>query len=696
MKKWQWTLRLALLFTAQANANEVSNLDGVIKWRLNIGHSMGGVAIGHDGTVYVPVFREGVKAVNPDGTVKWQVDMPGYVYGVPSVDKHGNIYGGPDNGALYSINPDGEINWTFGAGIRLRDAPSILKSGDIVFNNGYSQLLRVSPAGELVWSKNFGVSYNNKIAIDERDNLYFCSGGSQRRYLSSLNEHGDFRWSRDVGTSCDDNHVSLDSQQNAYLGVSHHPNVISSFTQEGALRWQVPTRSISRGTATIDAQGSVILPMYAYLYRVTATGGITELTGLRQTTDAAVLREDGSMIVSSDYFGTVKALDNSGNQKWSLRVGRITRSVAIDTNGTIYFTSEDGYLNALHGNSPLADSPWPKYGQNNQNTGRVQTELLNQGGKLEWAFDTNHAINASPLVTADSVYVGNDAGVLTALDKAQNKRWDFATSASIKAAPLLLNDTLYIGNSSGDIYGISLDGSQQWRTQVVGSIVASPLAVGDDIVVATIGGRVSLLNASGEVQWTTQLNGPIYAQPQIDPLGTIYVGTATNVLYALNVYGDIQWQTNLTDRITSDVAFNRAGLVVATLDGKVSQLDFNGNMLWQTALDGRIAYSSPVVSSDGDIYLGSFDKHLYKLNADGVIQWKAATEGWLKGSPIVLSNGNIVIGSFDKHLYSFRPTGELAWKFATQGNIQTTAARDNDDKVYIGSNDGKLYVVKGL
>ncbi len=42
----------------------------------------------------------------------------------------------------------------------------------------------------------------------------------------------------------------------------------------------------------------------------------------------------------------------------------------MGSDGTIYVGSGDGKLYAIEGNSGgLADSPWPKFGKNNRNTG---------------------------------------------------------------------------------------------------------------------------------------------------------------------------------------------------------------------------------------------------------------------------------------------------------------------------------------
>jgi outer membrane protein assembly factor BamB len=65
-------------------------------------------------------------------------------------------------------------------------------------------------------------------------------------------------------------------------------------------------------------------------------------------------------------------LNADGTLAWQRLLGDdICSSPTIAPDGTVYFTCYDGYLYALKGSSPLADSPWPKFHHDLRNTGRV-------------------------------------------------------------------------------------------------------------------------------------------------------------------------------------------------------------------------------------------------------------------------------------------------------------------------------------
>jgi outer membrane protein assembly factor BamB len=73
--------------------------------------------------------------------------------------------------------------------------------------------------------------------------------------------------------------------------------------------------------------------------------------------------------------------------------------------------------------------------------------------------------------------------------------------------------------------------------------------------------------------------------------------------------------------------------------------------------------SSPVISKDGTIYIGSWDGYLYALNPDGKLKWRFFTEDRISSTPAINFDGTIYIDSKDGYLYSITPDGTLKWKF---------------------------------
>ena len=75
-------------------------------------------------------------------------------------------------------------------------------------------------------------------------------------------------------------------------------------------------------------------------------------------------------------------------QIWNLKRVKIS-SPAIGSDGTVYIGSGGNKLYALKSNSlGLADGPWPKFGANNKNTGRIG-DVLKFGLVAHYPFDGN-------------------------------------------------------------------------------------------------------------------------------------------------------------------------------------------------------------------------------------------------------------------------------------------------------------------
>ncbi|KLO21594.1 hypothetical protein X275_08630 [Marinitoga sp. 1197] len=78
-------------------------------------------------------------------------------------------------------------------------------------------------------------------------------------------------------------------------------------------------------------------------------------------------------VVSWDNY--LYAINHDGTLKWKIRTNSFISSPAIGNDGTIYIGSNDGYLYAIYTTSKgLADSPWPKFQHDNQNTGNYNHE----------------------------------------------------------------------------------------------------------------------------------------------------------------------------------------------------------------------------------------------------------------------------------------------------------------------------------
>lgn len=119
--------------------------------------------------------------------------------------------------------------------------------------------------------------------------------------------------------------------------------------------------------------GENLSDSYSYYYNEYESLKIKNIVKVRKNTDLLefILNEELDKIIKVNYLKNYFGPSNDEGKKWSFETGNwINSSPAIGQDGTIYVGSGDGKLYAIEGNSGgLADSPWPKFGKNNRNTG---------------------------------------------------------------------------------------------------------------------------------------------------------------------------------------------------------------------------------------------------------------------------------------------------------------------------------------
>lgn len=194
--------------------------------------------------------------------------------------------------------------------------------------------------------------------------------------------------------------------------------------------------------------------------------------------------------------------------------------------------------------------------------------------------------------------------------------------------------------------------------------------------VGTAAGDVVAITLNGTVQATHRTSGPVRSSPVRNAAGLTVVG-ASDGLYALDRFG-------------------------AVLDAGTDDAGDGGDEAGAGARAARVAWkrplaaigSSPVVGSDGTIYVGTSDGKLVAVAADGAaVKWTATTNDTGGSSPALATNGTIYVGSTDKKLYAIAPDGAVKWSFDAAASIAGSPCVGGDETIYVGGADGKLHAV---
>lgn len=201
---------------------------------------------------------------------------------------------------------------------------------------------------------------------------------------------------------------------------------------------------------------------------------------------------DGTLYVSSMDW-SVYALDaTSGELQWSTALGGALPSGPILGDDLLYVSSFDGNVHAL--DIASGEERWAAPG----------------AGDWVWG---------APSVVDGTVYFGDIAGNIYAVDaQTGEQQWTKATQAAIQTSPVVVGDTLYVASEiagetpTGALTAYSTsDGQQLWTVPTSTPLYATPVLVGDTLVVATQDANALLigldLTNNGQELWR-------YALPQ--------------------------------------------------------------------------------------------------------------------------------------------------------------------------------------
>ena len=281
------------------------------KLRIDVGLSV--PAIGADGTVYVGGDR--LYAIHQDGSPKWTYasDWPEAIRNAVSIGNDGTIYFAYHNVPLTALNPeDGTIKWILPLGVNDHcfSSPAIGSDGTIYVATQPGIIYAVSPNGQMLWSFN----------------------------IQTVGFTGSIRCS-----------PSIDHDGTIYFGITNGQPVSALFaiSAEGLIKWifEPPNLPDNVPSNHFDIYSSPAIGADGILY---------------------FGQEFGRLYALNASDGTMASINN-------VSTAIIWSSPVIDKNGVLYINDMSGRVYALQttGKGLKNSAQWPKYRNNNQNTGCV-------------------------------------------------------------------------------------------------------------------------------------------------------------------------------------------------------------------------------------------------------------------------------------------------------------------------------------
>lgn len=278
-------------------------------------------------------------------------------------------------------------------------------------------------------------------------------------------------------------------------------------------------------------------------------------------------------------------------------------------------------------------------------------------------------------------------------------RYPAKTSNSIHfiAQPVVAPDgTIVIGSSGTDHRLVALDPSQlsgdtvktpaeKWIfNEARNSWVAGALILNDKVFAPNADGTLYVLDlkdgfSSKAPLQEINLGGALWAQPSTDG-NLVYVASLDHYLYAIdpNTY-EFAWPAiDLGGAAPGTPLVGPDGnIYIGSFDSEVVKVDpSTGADTLLTSTQGWV-WSGPV--SDGqNIYFGDLQGNLFAVDAaSGNQSWSIQPDGPVVGSPLIISE-NIVFATESGSVYAVNSAGEIVWQREVGGQIYTSPVASTD------------------
>lgn len=750
-------LALALVRSAQTGE------PGDLKWTFTTGARVSSCpAIGLDGTVYIASSK--LYALDgATGAQLWtwtQGGCEGECYFSPVAGPDGTIYvGSGSDGKVFALDgATGAQKWSCAVSGSLCSFLALGTDGTVYAGSHEQKLHALDGAtGTTKWAASIEVPDGQHgpalVAIGADGTVYAgpitaVDGRSGMPYSGTVfafdGATGGKKWTARVG-DFGSGSLAIGADGAVYAGGGAYMRAAWFLALDGATgagRWVFETPGSILSSAVIGADGTVYVgsaesDWAATFYALDGTTGTQKWSA-----DVGVgfgcspaLAADGTVYVGTKDGRLLALSATDGAPQWTYQTGGDILSLTIATDGTVLAGSSDGRVYAVQGSAGLADSAWPKFQSDAQNTGAMRrpgTDLpvirtQSVAGRFvegstanlrveatgrppllyQWFFQnapipraTNSLLRLARLQFNDTgdyyVEVSNPVGVATSSVATLTVGFGLTVTSlgvgTIEVSPAL---AAYDPGSSVELRAVPAGERQFVRWGGDASGTANPL-------VLTITGHVRVVAEfaafPGDRLWTFATGGAVDACPAIGLDGTVYV--LSDKLYALDgATGAGKWTfaaDNRGSRLAPALAADgTVYLVCLTGDGgSVYALNgASGTPKWCFATDTWFR-SSPALGADGTVYVGS-DYELYSFDgATGAKQWAFTAGGY--SSPALALDGTVYFGGGAGNVYALHGlSGARRWVFAAGNSILSSPAIGADGTVYVGSSDKKVYALNG-
>lgn len=221
-----------------------------------------------------------------------------------------------------------------------------------------------------------------------------------------------------------------------------------------------------------------------------------------------------------------------------------------------------------------------------------------------------------------------------------------------------------------------------WRANVGGAVAAQVTTSPDErtLYAGTLDGSVVALGREdGAKRWSVALGDRVYSTPLVHDDGTIYVGSDAKKLVAISAEGNVIWRLEVDGEADSGPVFGKDGTIVFAAGSFVHAVRRGGDLAWRYAAKGKV-FTSPAVTDEGLVIVGSQDHHVHAIGAGGVLAWATDLGADVDGAAVIGDDGAIYVGTDKGEVVRLDAHGKIAWRTPVGGYVRgvLSLARSGD------------------
>ena len=440
-----------------------------------------------------------------NGSVKWKFDTGNFVMD-STIGIDGSIYAdisGTGTGILYALHPNGTLNWSYSIGSSVSTCTAIGSDGTIYFGAEFSpthgELVALHSNGTLNWSYVTSKVIGSSPNIADDGTIYF---GCRDQRLYALHPNGTLKWSFLSGGQVDSSPAIADD---GTIFFGSYDKRLYALYPNGTLKWSYLTIGTVYGSPAIA--------------------------------------DDGTIYIGSG--STMYALYPNGTLRWTFGAGGSLgmNSVAIGSNGEIYFGCENYWLYALH-----------------------------PDGTFFWKYQTLGYIDSSPAIGGDGViYFGSWDEWIYAVYPNGSLKWKYQTNYTVYAAPTIGSDGTVYFSFGWSVYAFSAFAIPPDTTPPITTPKLSGTAGSNSWYISPVTIWLNASDVGNGVNWTEyRINGSSW-ENFTAPLTINKNGNYTLDFYSADILGNCESTRSITIKIDRDAPITTASVVgsivtIAALD----------------------------------------------------------------------------------------------------------------------------------